>query len=210
MWLVAAALAALAPPCDCSPTHPAERVMEADLIFIAQVFRSGSGTVDYTIVRRHKGKAPPRLRVHDLSDACKAPAPQRGREYLVFARRSAGLWVTGPCGGAVPVDEAREYVAYLSTPNTRRGPANLVTGQLLFPPKVQTSALVRLRRGASIQYATANAAGLFAFEDVSPGEYSIEAVARGFRAVKTPVVRVAAKGVTRAWIPMEPERSRQR
>jgi hypothetical protein len=210
MWLAAFALAALPPACDCSPTHPAERVFTADLVFTGQVFRSAGANIEYSVLKRYKGKAPVRLKVYDLGEACKAPRPLSDREYVVLARRSAGLWVTGPCEGAVPIEDARRYLTYLSAIDTGRSSLNLVTGQILFPPKAHVVALVRLRKGASILYATADDAGLFVFENVPAGDYSVEVTAPGFRTTKTPRVRAGAKGITRVFVPLEREEPRPR
>jgi hypothetical protein len=206
MWLLAAAFAALQPACGCSPVHPAERIYAAELVFTARVHRSVWPNVEYTVLARHKGKAPSRIMIYDLSHACGAPQPKPGAEYLVLARRSAGLWVSGPCDDTLPAERAQHYVQHLGT----KPGANLITGQVVFPSRLRTSALVRLRRGSTIYYATADEAGLFALPDLPSGEYSVEAVAAGFTAVKTPVVNVPAKGVARVYVAMEPQKARRR
>jgi hypothetical protein len=210
MWLLAAAFASLAGSCECTPTHPAERIHAADLVFTARVLHSTGASVEYGIVKSYKGKPPTRLKVFDLAHACNGPRPIADREYLVIARKSAGLWVSGPCEGAFAIDTAGAYLSYLRNADLKRPAANLVTGQLLFPSRVRASALVRLKHGSTIHYATADEAGLFAVENVPEGEYKVEAVAPGFHAAKQPVIRVAGKGVTRAYIPMESERARRR
>ena len=204
MWLLAAAFASLAGSCECLPAHPAERVHSADLVFTARVLVSVGARVEYAVTKRYKGKAPARLRVFDLANACNGPRPVPDREYVVMARKSAGLWVTGPCEGAVAMDKAEEYLTYLRTADLKRPRLNLVTGQVMFPPRARTSALLRLKNGATIHYATTDEAGLFAIEDVPAGEYDVEAVAPGFHAAKQPVIRVGKTGVTRTYIPMRP------
>ncbi|HET8550726.1 MAG TPA: carboxypeptidase regulatory-like domain-containing protein [Bryobacteraceae bacterium] len=207
MWLLAAAFAAFAPSCDCTPAHPAEHIVTSDVVFIGRVFRALAGNVEYTVLKRFKGKPPARLKVFDLADACGGAKPLSGREYLVMARRSAGLWVIGPCEGALEIENASRYLSYLRSADLKRPSPNLVTGQIIFVGAARTSALVRLRRGGTIHYATADDAGLFAFENIPEGEYKVETVARGFRAVKTPSIHVTRNGITRAYITMQPERA---
>jgi hypothetical protein len=166
--------------------------------------------MEYTVVTQYKGKAPARIMIYDLAHACNAAEPEEGREYLVLARRSAGLWVSGPCEGTLLVGDAQRFLRYLSADTSKKPAANLVTGQIVFPPRHHASALVKLRHGSTLYYATADDLGLFAFADVPPGEYSVEAVASGFRLVKTTVLQVAAKGITRTYLAMEPERERKR
>jgi hypothetical protein len=209
MWLFAAALA-VAPSCTCTPAHPAERILAADAVFIGRTLRSLAGNVEYTVVKTFKGNPSTRMKIFDLADACGGARPVPGSEYLVLTRRSAGLWVTGPCEGALALDSAERYLSYLRSLDPKRPPSNLVTGQVIFETAARTSVLVRLKHGTSIHYATADEAGLFAIENVPEGEYTVEAVARGFRAVKTPRIRVERRGVTRAYVPMETERARQR
>jgi hypothetical protein len=210
MWLLAAAFVSLAGSCECTPTHPAERIHSADLVFTGRVLVSVGSRVEYSISKRYKGKPPARLKVFDFANACNGPRPVPDREYLVIARKSAGLWVTGPCEGAVAIENANAYLSYLRTGNVNRPVSNLVTGQLIFPSRARSAALVRLKHGTTIHYGTADDAGLFAIENVPEGEYKVEAVAPGFHAAKEPTIRVARKGVTRAYIPMEPERARRR
>jgi hypothetical protein len=210
MWLAAAAFVALAPTCDCKPAHPAERLYAADMVFTGRVLVSAGGNVEYRIARKYKGKPASRVKVFDLADACGGAPPVAGREYLVLARRSAGLWVTGPCEGAIAIEKAGTYLASLRSSGRKRPASNLVTGQVMYPPRVRSSALVRLRRGTEIHYATADETGLFAIEDVPEGNYTVEAVAPGLHAVKAPAIHVARKGITRAYIPMEIEKTRKR
>ena len=184
--LVAVLLPAPADACKCRHAPVCEEFGEAELVFIGRAERvtplgPGAERTDFLVKEHLRGervKDTVTVQAQGLGFSCERSFKQ-GLEYLVFTRKSGdGSWFVMLCSNTDTIDRVPPAdMAYIRRALATRADGSLSGVGMIFrntqyEPFVEAQVVLRSQSGEFVT--RTNARGSYAFENIPPGDYSLE------------------------------------